>query len=440
MPQSSSPRPFRVARLLLALLLLPVIAAALWWFFIRADTTDERESNAAASAPPGGAPAVSAVVVSLGDFPVTVSALGTVRSLASVEIRPRIEGELVAVEFQEGDRVEAGEVLVRLDDRTHQAQLAQANAELVQRQAQLESARADLERFQRLAGNSNVSRQELESQRQLVHQYEGAVESARASVENARVQLDYTVIRAPGDGLIGLRNIDPGNLVGPGDDDPIATFTALDPISVIFSLPSHYLPPLRTLLASERAAGVDIVSADGERTLAEGELESIDSLIDASTGTLRLRAGLPNEAGTLYPNAFVNVELTLETLDDVLLVPEVAIQHSDDGNHLYVVDESGTVSRRAVRVSHASDLEAVVTKGLQAGERVVVDGTDRLRDGARVRVVSAALPGEPHRPPQTPRETAATASAGQSGADADTPVKQAPDNEALENSSSDTRP
>lgn len=417
MPQSSSPRPFRVGRLLLVLLLLLVTAAALWWFFIRTDAEGDGDSASTAGGPPGGAPAVSAVGVTRGDFLVTVSALGTVRSLASVEIRPRVEGELIAIEFQEGERVEADQVLARLDDRTYQAQLAQANAELLQGQAQLASARADLERFQQLARNSNVSRQEIENQRQLVRQYEGAVEAARASVDNARVQLDYTVIRAPGDGLIGLRNIDPGNIVSAADDDPIATFTALDPISVVFSLPSYYLPRVRERLDSAQAAEVDIVSADGEQPLAEGELSSIDSLVNESTGTVRLRASMPNEDGALYPNAFVNVELTLETLEDVLLVPEVAIQHGDSGNHVYVVNEDSTVSRRAVRISHTSDLEAVITEGLQGGDQVVVDGTDRLRDGAPVRVVSSALPGEPYRAPEGREGNESASGAGASAPD-----------------------
>lgn len=389
MPHPSSTR--RTAgRTLLWLLLLVVVVAALWWFFMRDTDTPENTQGPGAM---GGASAVSAIAAQKGDFPIILSALGTVRSLSSIEIRPRVEGELVSVDFQEGEAVEKGQVLAHIDDRTYQAQLAQANAELTQNQAQLATAREDLTRYENLGRANNVSRQDLETQRQLVRQYQGAVEAARASVQDAQVQLDYTTIEAPASGIIGLRNVDPGNIVSTGNDDPIATLTALDPISVIFSLPSQYLSQVRDNMQNARM-NVEILEGNGMDTIATGELTSMDSAINTDTGTIRLRARINNENKTLYPNAFVNVELTLTTLEDVVIVPETAIQNGENGNYVYVVGEDNRVSQRPIEMTSSDDTRAVIASGLDAGERVVVDGVDRLRDGASVNVVSNQLPGE----------------------------------------------
>lgn len=391
MPHPSSTRRFTLKRVLFWLLLLIVIAVALWWFFIR-EPQDDSQTRSGPGAM-GGATAVSAMAAQKGDFPIMLSALGTVRSLSSIEIRPRVEGELISVDFQEGEAVEKGQVLAHIDDRTYQAQLAQANAELTQSQAQLATAREDLSRYENLSRANNVARQDLETQRQLVRQYQGAVEAARASVQDARVQLDYTTIEAPASGIIGLRNVDPGNIVATGDEDPIATLSALDPISVVFSLPSQYLAQVRGNLR-EAPMRVDIVDGNGLDTLAHGELTSMDSAINTDTGTIRLRARINNDNEALYPNAFVNVQLTLTTLENVILVPETAIQNGENGNYVYVVSENNKVAQRPVEVSTSDDMRAVIASGLEVGERVVVDGVDRLRDGASVNVVSNQLPGE----------------------------------------------
>ncbi|ARS51479.1 efflux RND transporter periplasmic adaptor subunit [Kushneria konosiri] len=386
----SSTRRIAIKRVLFWTLLVLIGLIALWWLFLR-DNSDSEGNTAQDSGMPRAA--VAAVTARQGDFPITLSALGTVRSLSSIDIRPRVEGELVSVDFQEGQRVDKNQVLAHIDDRTYQAQLAQANAELTQNQAQLATAREDLKRYENLIRGNNVSRQDLATQRQLVRQYEGAVAASRASVQDARVQLDYTTVRAPAGGIIGLRNVDPGNIVSTGDDSPIATLTSLDPISVVFSLPGQYLSRVRNSM-QQGPMRVSVMDDSATDTITRGELTSIDSAINTDTGTVRLRARLDNNDEQLYPNAFVNVELTLATLENVVIVPETAIQNSEAGNHVYVVDDSDKVHQRSVTVGASDDLHAVVDSGLKVGERVVVDGVDRLRDGASVNVVSDHLPGE----------------------------------------------
>lgn len=397
MPHPSTHRVF-AKRVLFWTLLLLIGLIALWWFFLR-DSSDSNDKNGPDASMPRAA--VAAVTAQQGDFPITLSALGTVRSLSSIEVRPRVEGELVSVDFREGQRVERDQVLAHIDDRTYQAQLAQANAELTQNQAQLATAREDLKRYENLSRANNVSRQDLETQRQLVRQYQGAVEGSRASVQDARVQLDYTTIRAPAAGIIGLRNVDPGNIVSTGDDDPIAMLTSLNPISVVFSLPGQYLSRVRNSL-QQGPMMVSVMDDSATDTITRGELTSIDSAINTDTGTVRLRARLNNDDEQLFPNAFVNVELTLATLKNVVIVPETAIQNSESGNHVYVVDDKNTVHQRSVSVGASDDLHAVIDSGLKVGDRVVVDGVDRLRDGASVNVVSNNLPGESDADDETP--------------------------------------
>ncbi|WP_280561402.1 MULTISPECIES: efflux RND transporter periplasmic adaptor subunit [unclassified Chromohalobacter] len=382
-------------RLWIALLIVVLIALALWW--IPDWQSDDQSNGAPASA--GGestgeerSTAVAAIEARRGDLEITVGALGTVRSLSSIDVYPRVEGELLTVDFEEGEHVEKGQRLATIDPRDYQAQLAAAQGQLVQDQAQLKSAREDLERYESLAQSQSISRQELEQQRQLVRQYEGAVSSDRADIESAQVQLDYTDITAPNAGIIGIRNVDPGNLVSSGDDDPIATLTQLDPISVVFSLPSQYVPTLREQLAAGDSPSVSAITVGDERL--EGQLTSIDSQIDTATGTVRLRARFDNAVGRLYPRAFVDVRLTVNTLHDRVIVPAPAVQTGQDGLFVYVVGDDGTVTRHDVVVSASEEHRSALASGVSAGERVVVDGIDSLSDGAKVRVVSNALPGE----------------------------------------------
>ncbi|WP_353979080.1 efflux RND transporter periplasmic adaptor subunit [Salinicola endophyticus] len=382
-PTHRSRRPLRWLLLLLALVVLAGVA-----YRLLLSPADKATPPAGAGAP---ATAVAAVSASRGDLALRLSALGTVRPLRSVDIRTRVEGELTEVAFDEGDRVEKGQLLARIDPRDYQAALAQAKGQLRQNQAQLASAREDLARYQKLISTNYVSRQELEQQRQLVRQYEGSVAADQAAVDSARVQLDYTRITAPFSGVVGIRNVDPGNIVQLGDSDPIVTLTQLDPISVIFSLPSRYVDTVRARLAAGEHPAVNVTGPDGQTV--NGQLTSVDSRIDSATGTIRLRATLDNPGG-LYPNAYVDVSLISQTLRDRVIVPEPAIQTGQNGDYVYVINADDSVSRREVEVSASEGYQSAIASGLEAGERVVVDGVDSLRDGAKVRVVSDALPGE----------------------------------------------
>lgn len=392
--------PVRHSRRLWGLLLVAMlIALAVWWAF------NERRDEPTTGEPRAAGTPVAAIPAQRGDLAVTVGALGTVRSLASVAIRPRVEGELLAVKFEEGEHVAKGQLLATIDPRDYQAQLAAAQGQLVQDQARLASAREDLERYRTLVEQQAVARQEFEQQRQLVRQYEGAVATDKANIKSAQVQLGYTRITAPSDGIIGIRNVDPGNLVASGDDEPIATLVQLDPISVLFSLPSQYVPTLREQLDAGDAPKVTATTVDGERLV--GRLTSLDSRVDSATGTVRLRARFDNDKGRLYPSAFVDVHLTVRTLHDRVIVPQPAVQIGQDGLFVYVVTDDGTVSRRDVEVSASENHRSALVSGVTAGERVVVDGIDNLSDGTQVRVVSDALPGEA--PEAATRDTAAPA-------------------------------
>lgn len=356
------------------------------------------ESGAAGETPQGGpgmggqTTAVSAVAASVGDLPIELTALGTVRPLQSVDVRPRVEGELLEVDFDEGDTVQKGQRLARIDPRDYQAQLDEAKGQLAQDQAQLASAQQDLARYQKLIKTNYVSQQDLDQQRQLVRQYQGTVASDKASVQSAQVQLDYTDIKAPITGVVGIRNVDPGNIVQLGDDDPIVTITQLDPISVIFSLPSRYVDTVRQRLTAGDHPSVSVTGTSGETF--SGTLTSIDSNINSATGTIRLRATLDNPDGGLYPNAYVDVSLVSQILNDRVIVPEPAVQTGQNGDYVYVVNDDDTVSRRDVTLLATQQSQSALSSGVQAGEQVVVDGVDSLSDGAKVRVVSDALPGE----------------------------------------------
>ncbi|WP_110643161.1 efflux RND transporter periplasmic adaptor subunit [Salinicola sp. CPA57] len=387
---SSSSRSRRQLRWLWFLLVVVIVAGGAYYWF----GGDSGADTPAAEDGQRGAPAtaISAVAASQGDLPIELTALGTVRPLSSVAVRPRVEGELLSVNFEEGDTVQKGQQIAQIDPRDYQAQLDQAKGQLAQDRAQLASAKEDLARYEKLIKTNYVSRQELEQQRQLVRQYQGTVASDQASVQSAQVQLDYTDIVAPITGVVGIRNVDPGNIVQLGDDDPIVTITQLDPISVIFSLPSRYVDTVRSGLTDGDHPTVSVTGTDGETY--SGQLSSIDSNINSATGTIRLRATFDNPVGGLYPNAYVDVSLVSQILRDQVIVPEPAVQTGQDGNYVYVVKDDGTVTRREVTLVATQNSQSALSSGVEAGERVVVDGVDSLREGAKVRVVSDALPGE----------------------------------------------
>lgn len=353
----------------------------------------------------GGAVPVRLTEARLGDYAVELKALGTVQAYNSVSVRPRVDGELVEVLFEEGAQVKAGQLLARIDPRSYRAALQQAEGSLQERRAELKNAELDLKRYQGLYAEDSIARQTLDSQQASVEQLRGSLKSLEAQVAEARLKLEFTEVRAPIDGRLGLRQVDVGNLVSSGDATPLVSIAQTAPITVSFTLPEAELP---ALLARYRQGAVLAVEAwdRGERNrLAEGVLASLDNQIDTATGTVRLKARFANADERLFPNQFVNVRLRVDTRREALLLPAEAVQFGNSGTFVYVVGADDKVEIRPVRVETGNGEQSLIAEGLVAGEKVVLEGTDRLREGSTVEVVEGAF--KPATPPAAPGAAAA---------------------------------
>lgn len=343
---------------------------------------------------PGGAGSsapipVVAAPAKTGDIDVMVTALGTATPLRTVTVRSRVDGELVRVHFQEGQRIKEGELLAEIDPRPFQVQLEQAQGQLTRDEALLANARLDLERYQTLFKQDSIARQQVDTQASLVRQYEGALRVDRSQVENARLQLGYTRITAPVSGRLGLRLVDPGNIVHAGDANGLVIITQLEPISVLFTVPQDTLPAVMKRLSSGETIPVEAWDREQKAKLAQGDLMSADNQVDPATGTVKLKAQFANADGALFPNQFVNVRMTLDTLHGVIVVPSAAVQRGSQGLFVYVVKADDTVTQRVVALGPAEGQRVAVSEGLSAGEVVVTDGVDRLRPGSTVQTSSA---------------------------------------------------
>ncbi|WP_374380474.1 MdtA/MuxA family multidrug efflux RND transporter periplasmic adaptor subunit [Pseudomonas fluvialis] len=347
----------------------------------------------------GGVTPVRVATVSQGDFAVYLKALGTVSALNTVSVRSRVAGELVELGFSEGQTVQQGQLLARIDPRPYAVAVQQAEGALAQTQAQLRNAEQELRRYQQLAEDDSIARQTLDSQRALVEQYRGQLKSSQASLAEARLNLQFTRISAPLSGRAGLRQVDVGNLVAANDSSPLLTITQAQPIAVQFTLAESLLPQLIEAVRAGQRLPVEAWDRSEQQRLASGELLSMDNQIDATTGTLRFKAQFANQDEHLLPNQFVNVRVLARTLKDSLLLPVAAVQFGNQGNFVFVVKDQ-QVSLRAVEVGPSDERHSVILSGLSVGEQVVLEGTDRLKDGARVEVVeglskpaSEAAPG-----------------------------------------------
>lgn len=315
-----------------------------------------------------------------------LKALGTVTPLRTVTVRSRVEGELLRVAFKEGQQVRAGQLLAEIDPAPFQVQLAQAIGQQKQHLAELENTRIQLQRYRDLAGGNYVSAQDVANLAAQVRQFEGRRESDQAAVDEARLQLDYTRITAPIDGRVGLRNIDVGNLVRGDDENGIVTITQTRPASVVFAVPETALGALGDAVRGGEKLAVQAWDRDERRLLATGTLSSMDNRIDTQTGTVRLRAVFDNADEALFPNQSINVRLRLGR-EDALVIPEAAVQFGSQGNYVYVVGDDGTSSMRPVVLGASQGERVAVAEGLHAGERVILEGLDRLREGSKVEVI-----------------------------------------------------
>jgi len=339
----------------------------------------------------GGLVPVVVTPASRADIPMYLNGLGNATAFYTVTVKSRVDGQLMKVDFNEGDLVSKGQVIAEIDPRPFQVQLELAKAALARDQALLDNAKVDLERYEVLRKTDAVPKQQLDTQAALVSQYQATIQQDAANIDNANLQLEYAHVTAPITGVAGLRLVDPGNIVHAADAAGMVVLTQLQPISVLFTLPEDSLPQVMRRLRANVRLHVDAYNRDNSKKLASGTLMTIDNQIDNTTGTSKLKAVFDNRDNALFPQQFVNVRLLVDSLSSQLVVPNVAIQNGQQGTFVYVVDAGSRVHLKTVQVGVMTETTAQILGGIADGDRVVVDGTDRLIEGAQVRV---RAPGE----------------------------------------------
>ncbi|SER32927.1 membrane fusion protein, multidrug efflux system [Faunimonas pinastri] len=326
---------------------------------------------------------VTVSAVSTKDFPVYFDGIGTVQAYNSVAVRSRVDGQIEKLAFSEGQIVQQNDVLVQIDARTFQAALDQARAKLAQDQANLGNAQRDLSRYQELAKSDDASRKQVDTQFATVNQLKAQVDADTASADSAAIQLSYTTIRAPITGRVGFRGVDRGNIVHATDTDGILTIAQIQPISVLFTMPEDQLPAIDKAMTAG-AVPVTALSSDGRETLGQGKLEVINNQVDTSSGTIQIKATFENKDRALWPGLSVNVRVLVQTLRNVAVIPEGAVQHGPDGLFAFLVGDDNKARRQPIKVRQQGEGEAVLDGGLKPGQRVVTDGQYRVKDGAPV--------------------------------------------------------
>jgi membrane fusion protein, multidrug efflux system len=354
-----------------------------------------------------GPTAVLTAVATATDVPVYIDGVGSVKALNSVTVRPQVSGKLVEIDFKEGQDIKEGDVIARIDDAVYKAALDQAIGKKAQDQALLQGAQNDLERFQRLVQSSSGTQQQVDTARYLVSQYQAQLQSDQAAIESAQATLDYTTIEAPIDGRTGIRNVDIGNIVSSTDTTGIVTLSQIRPISVVFSVPQQQLAKVNAA-NSLGVLSVQALSGGGQTIVDTGTLVVVDNQVDITTGTVKLKANFANEKLALWPGAFVNARLLIETMKGVVVIPTAAVQRGPNGAFAYLVQPDHTVLMTTITVGQQDDNQAVITDGIAAGDTVVTTGFARLQSGAKVEVSDPTKPtadatttpsedGKPHR-------------------------------------------
>jgi multidrug efflux system membrane fusion protein len=378
-------------RTLLGIGLGLVIVAGAGWYISQTGTTSAPRQAAGRFG--AGAPIpVGIAGATKGEVPVVIRALGTVAPLHTVNVKTQITGQLLKVDFKEGQMVKQGDLLALVDPRPYDVALQQAVGQQQRDEALLKNAQTDLERYRKLVAQESIARQQLDTQQSLVRQYEAALVIDQAMVDAAKLNVAYTKIVAPITGRIGLRTVDPGNFVSMSDATSICIIIQIQPISVLFTIPEDMLPSVRERLKAGAKLEVRVLDRAQKNELAIGKLDTHDNLIDMTTGTVKLRAVFDNKDDTLFPNQFVNIRLLVDTVKDATVVPVAAIQRGQPGTFVYLVKADDTVEIRVVELGATDGEKVQIVKGLQPGDQVVIDGTDRLRDGAKIR-----RPGGPPR-------------------------------------------
>ena len=367
-------------RWIIALLALCLIIVGVYLFYKKEQS---REAKQGQKVSPPAVPVV-AVEAKKTDFNVYLTGLGSVTPVNTVTVRTRVDGQLMEVLFKEGQIVEAGDLLARIDPRPFEVQLTQAEGQMARDVAQLKNAQLDVERYRVLWEEDSVQEQLLDTQEALVRQLEGTVKADQGQIDSAKLNLVYCRITSPITGRIGLRLVDPGNIVHIADTSGLVVITQLQPITVIFPLSEDYLPQVLRGLKTGRPMPVEAYDRSVKEKLATGTLLTVDNQVDPTTGTVRLRAIFPNERNELFPNQFVNARLLVNILHGVTVIPAPAVQRGSQGTFVYVVKADRTATVRPIDVGEVQGGEASVKTGLLPGELVVVDGADRLREGTRV--------------------------------------------------------
>jgi len=390
-------------RVALLLILFAFVAGggAYWWLELRAPAESTSPQAGRRRGPSDNVPVLLATA-ERRDVPIYLDGLGTVQASASVTIKPMVDGPLVELSFREGQDVEVGDVLARIDSRTYQAALDQALARKRQNEASLANAKLDAARYAKLAATAYTSAQQADTARAQVAQLEAQVASDQAQIDNARALLGYTTITAPIAGRVGIRNVDVGNIVRANEPNGLVVITTLRPINVQFTLPQQALPAVKAAIDAGDAEVIALPQANApvtERTaLDRGTLTVLDNQVDPATGTIRLKARFANERLQLWPGAFVTIRLRVRTWEGATVVPPVAVQRGPRGAFVFVVDDELRARRRPVTVGHEDVVAAIIAEGLQPGERVVVDGASRLSDGTKVTISTPPPPASPRGP------------------------------------------
>ena len=398
--QDSAPAQPTKSRWWLWVVILFIVGAGIWYY------RGTRSTSEAGGTSPGVAPAntkgmpwgpgspgftVPVVVTTAqkGDLPIYLVGLGTVTAFNTVTVRSRVDGAIVKVNFTEGQFVREGDALIEIDPRPYQVMLEQAEGQLAKDQAQLHDVQVNFERYTLLYNEGVIPKQQVDTQQAQVGQYQGAIKADQATIDNAKLQLVYAHITAPISGRVGLRLVDMGNIVHATDTNGLLVITQLQPISVIFTLPQDQLPQVLAKLRTGSLLPVEAYDRDATTKIADGKLATIDNQIDPTTGTYKLKSIFSNENNALFPNQFVNVHMLVDTRRNVAIVPATAVQRGPQGTYVYVVSGGDSVNIRMVTVAQTTGSNVGIGSGLNSGEVVVIDGTDKLQDGSKVIATSA---------------------------------------------------
>ncbi|OAT23485.1 putative RND efflux membrane fusion protein [Buttiauxella gaviniae ATCC 51604] len=387
---------FTARGLWIAAAVIVVIAAIFYWRHSStgndtagSQSTQQRHAANRQGMRGGALAPVQAATATSESVPRYLTGLGTITAANTVTVRSRVDGQLLAIHFQEGQQVKAGDLLAEIDPSQFKITLAQAQGQLAKDQATLANARRDLARYQQLVKTNLVSRQELDAQQALVNESVGTIKADEAAVASAQLQLDWSRITAPIDGRVGLKQVDVGNQISSSDTAGIVVLTQTHPIDLIFTLPEG---DIATVVKAQKAGATLSVEAwdrTNKQKLSSGSLLSLDNQIDVTTGTIKLKARFNNEDDALFPNQFVNARMLVDTQQDAVVVPTAAVQMGNEGSFVWVLNSEDKVSKHLVTTGIQDSQKVVITAGLSAGERVITDGIDRLTEGAKVEVVEA---------------------------------------------------